>query len=311
MEKLPVKTTVIWPGSKNLSGLCKSIKATIDVGPPGKGRDVWIALGYLLNDKHLHALGFHDADIENYTREIPLRLLMPLTHPEMNFSFCKGFYARISNSEMHGRATRLLVAPLITLLEENGRTHAVNVISAMRYALAGEFAMTTELARKLPVPRDWGLEVGILSAVADKTPVESICQADLCDNYQHKHQTLSRDDASKGLNRMAVEITETLLRDVRAASQVSDLPERYARKALDMIPMYRADALANGLTYREDKEIEAINTFTDAVRVASERFGAAQGARYGLAPLPSWNEVEKMVPGLAARFREAVVKDNS
>jgi glucosyl-3-phosphoglycerate synthase len=303
LERLSINSAVVWPESDNLSAVLDGVRSSLDIGPSGKGRDVWIALGYILGRGGVYAVGLNDADVVTYTRELPIRLLAPLLHPDLSFDFSKGYYARVSGSSMAGRVTRLLVVPLVSVLVKQNFTPALRTIGAMRYALAGEFAMTTKLASAIPVPRDWGLEVGILSEVAGVVPFERICQADLCDNYEHKHQELHPQDTTRGLNRMAIEVTAALLREVDQAPE--NLASIYREQALTMIPKYRADALAGGLEYNEKKEREAVETFSMAVEKALELPGEAIPE-----PLPAWNAIEKMVPGLKEAIVEAVERDN-
>ncbi len=73
-----------------------------------------------------------------------------------------------------------------------------------------------------------------------------------------------------------------------------------------MIRKYRADALANGLEYDEKKEREAVETFARAVEKAI-------GLRKDEIPdpLPAWEEVDGIVPGLKEKIVEAVERDNS
>jgi glucosyl-3-phosphoglycerate synthase len=303
LGRLPMKSAVVWPESDNLLPVFNSARSSLDIGPPGKGRDVWIALGYILGRGNVHAVGLTDADVVTYTKELPMRLLAPLLHTDLSYDFCKGYYARVSGSHMAGRVTRLLVVPLVSILVKDNFTPALRTIGAMRYVLAGEFAVTTDLAARIPIPRDWGLEVGILSAVAKALSFDRICQADLCDNYEHKHQELHPQDTTRGLNRMAVEVTAALLREVDQTPE--DLTSAYREQALSMIPKYRTDALANGLEYDEEKEKEAVETFVRAVE-------KARGLKEDELPepLPAWKEVEEIVPGLMDAIVAAVEKDN-
>ena len=303
LDGLPMKTAVVWPESDSLSVVLGDIKNIIDIGPPGKGRDVWIAMGYILGRGGLHAVGLNDADVITYSRYLPLRLLAPLLHTELSYDFCKGYYARVSGNSMAGRVTRLLVVPLVSALVKRNFTPALRTIGAMRYALAGEFAMTLDLAGSIPIPRDWGLEVGIISAVAGILPFEKICQTCLCDNYEHKHQELHPENTSKGLNRMAVEVTAALLREAEQVPE--DLVKAYTDQAFSLIPRYRADALVNGLHYDADKEKEMIQTFATAVEKALglNEFEIPR-------PLPAWEEAEGIVPGLKEAIVKAVEKDN-
>ena len=81
LKRLPMKSAVVWPESDNLSAVFEAARPLLDVGPPGKGRDVWIALGYILGQGDVHAVALNDADVVTWTRELPLRLLAPLLHP--------------------------------------------------------------------------------------------------------------------------------------------------------------------------------------------------------------------------------------
>ncbi len=307
LEPLPMKNTVIWPEGPHLSTVLKEAEGFPDLGGPGKGRDVWIALGYLLAGDKLHSIGLHDADILTYTVEMPSRLLLPVSDPRLDFSFCKGYYARVTD-RLNGRVTRLLVAPLVIVLKRMFSSPLLDLLESLRYPLAGEFAMTSELARQLPIPRNWGLEIGILASVLRETGTKGICQSDICENYRHKHQELSSSDAHKGLNRMAVEVAQTLLSEISFPDlNKGNLSDEFAQEALGMIPRYRADALANGLIYDVQKEKEAIETFAGSIRKSLDNLerGVAAG------PLPSWSSTENLMPGFTDAIVEAVVKDSA
>ena len=64
--------------------------------------------------------------------------------------------------------SRLLVTPLIRALQKIlGRDVALlNFLDSFRYPLAGEVALHIDQARRLRVPLDWALEVGILAGAA-------------------------------------------------------------------------------------------------------------------------------------------------
>jgi len=90
---------------------------------------------------------------------------------------------------MHGRVTRLFVTPLIRSLKATlGPNEFLDYLDSFRYILAGEFSMDTELARRMRIPGDWGIEVGVLAEVQRNCAIRRICQVDLSDNYEHKHQ---------------------------------------------------------------------------------------------------------------------------
>src|SRR3972149_1505418 len=103
-------------------------------------------------------------------------------------------------TERDGSVTRFFVTPLLRSLERLlGHLPFLVYLDSFRYPLSGEFSMITDLARINRIPWDWGLEVGVLSEVFRNCSLRRICQVDLTDNYEHKHQDLSPDDPSKGL----------------------------------------------------------------------------------------------------------------
>ena len=114
---------------------------------------------------------------------------------------------------MHGRATRLLITPLLRSLKKIlGDIPLLEFLDSFRYPLAGEFSMDVDLARINKIPGDWGLEVGVLAEVYRNCATRRVCQVDIADNYEHKHQALSRDDASKGLLKMCIDVCKSIFR---------------------------------------------------------------------------------------------------
>ena len=72
-----------------------------------------------------------------------------------------------------------------------GPNPLLEFLDSFRYPLAGECAMTTDLARSTRIPSDWGLEVGMLAEVYRNCSLKRICQVELVENYDHKHRELS------------------------------------------------------------------------------------------------------------------------
>ena len=64
-------------------------------------------------------------------------------------------------------------------------------LDSFRYILAGEFSMRADLARINRIPGDWGLEMGVLAEVYRNCSLRRICQVEITDFYEHKHQPLS------------------------------------------------------------------------------------------------------------------------
>ncbi len=292
--------TVLWMGSERIQSLLRMLdERNLSAGPDGKGRSCWLSYGYLLAKGDCDLIALHDCDILNYDRHLLARLCYPVANPNLGFEFCKGFYARITD-RMHGRATRLFITPLIRAL--NGMVSGapfLEFLDSFRYALAGEFAMKTKLARVNRIPGDWGLEVGVLAEVFRNCSTARVCQVDLTDNYEHKHQSLSAEDPTRGLRRMAVDISKSLFRTMAGEGIVltrdhfRSLQVRYVRLAEDTINRYYADALLNGLCFDRHSEELAVATFAKSLHQAAEEFCVDP---LGPPQIPNWNRVLSAIP---------------
>lgn len=308
-------TRIIWNDGPRLQKIYSHLRqAHLDVGDNGKGRSCWIAYGYVLASGRSKIIALHDCDIVNYSREILARLCYPVADLRLDFVFSKGYYARVSD-RMHGRVTRLLVWPLVEALESLLGCHPfMRYLESFRYPLAGEFCMMSDLARNNRIPGDWGLEVGVLAEVFRNYSAKRVCQVDLCDTYEHKHQSLSAEDPEKGLMRMTVDIAKTLFRTLAAEGAVLSggafrtLQAQYVRTAEDSLARYRADAIINGLEFDIHGEEEAVDAFAHGVRLAAESFLVDP---LGTPPIPNWNRVNAAIPEIYSELEEAVELDNS
>jgi len=283
-------------------------------GQEGKGKSAWMAYGYILASGKADVIALHDCDILTYSRDLLARLVYPVVNPNLGYEFCKGFYARISD-KMHGRVTRLLVTPLIRSLEKIlGYLPLLVFFDSFRYPLAGEFSMITDLARVNRIPADWGLEVGVLAEVYRNTAVRRVCQVDLADNYEHKHQALSAGDPEKGLMKMAVDICKSLLRTLASEGVIFSegllrtLIVTYQRTAQDMLKRFEDDSAINGLYFDRNQESAAVDAFTEALKIAGQTIIEVP---LGLPLIPSWNRVTSAVPDLLERIQAAVLEDNA
>ncbi len=306
---------VIWNEGARIGALFQRLKDNgLDAGPAGKGRACWMAYGYVLARGQGQLIGLHDCDIVNYNRELLARLFYPVANPNLDFEFCKGFYARYTN-KLHGRVTRLFVTPFVRTLEEIlGYTPFLSYLDSFRYPLAGEFAMDAELARVNRIPADWGLEVGVLAEVFRNCSVKRVCQVDLVENYEHKHQGLSGEDPQKGLMRMSVDIAKAMFRILAAEGAVfSDggfrtIQTKYVRTAEDTIGRYHADAMINGLEFDRHEEEVAVQAFARAIALAGEDYLRDP---LGIPLIPNWNRVVAALPDFFTQLELAVEEDNS
>jgi glucosyl-3-phosphoglycerate synthase len=312
-ERLP-QVTILWNDGPRLQALYDQLAyAGLPADFDGKGRAVWIACGYVLAQGGCDVIAVHDCDITTYQSELLTRLCLPVAHPDLGFQFAKGYYARLAGAEMYGRVTRLFVAPLIRALESvAGRTPLLSYLEGFRYPLAGEFAMTADLARQLPMQGDWALEIGMLADVYRRCRPDAICQTELCTRYDHKHQALG-DGFETGLLKMCVDIARSLLTALAdeglelPRSGWRDLAAAYRSAADDLVRRYRADAAVNGLRYALARESRHIESFAEALATACERHAAKV-----MAPLlPSWERVMAAFPHFGAWLTDAVELDGS
>jgi glucosyl-3-phosphoglycerate synthase len=241
------------------------------------------------------------------------RLVYPVAHPRLGFDFCKGYYPRYSK-QLHGRVMRLLLTPLVRSLKSIlGPQPFLVYLDTFRYPLAGEFSLDLDLVRRNRIPADWGLEVGLLADVFRNSAAKSICQAELCENYEHKHQELSIRDPEKGLNKMAIDIAKSIFRTMAAEgikldSGVFDtLLSAYLRHAEDAIRHYAADAAINGFEFDRHEEEVAVNMFVRSIRNAARTFLENP---LGSLLIPNWNRVQSALPDFLHELREAVRLDN-
>jgi glucosyl-3-phosphoglycerate synthase len=313
-SELPQKTTIIWQEGPRVSSLYKAIEeAGLHVGQQGKGKGVWMSYGYILAEQNFHTIALHDCDILTYNRELLARLCYPVTNPNLNYSFCKGYYSRITD-RMHGRVTRLLFTPLIRSLQKIIGHHPLLIFfDSFRYALAGEFSMDVDMARSTRIPGDWGLEVGMLAEVYRNTSLRRVCQVDISENYDHKHQVLSPDDASLGLHKMSVDICKSIFRTLESEGIVfsegffKTLVATYVRTAQDMLKRYEDDAAVNSLFFDRHAESLAVETFTDGIRIAARKITEDP---LGVPLISSWDRVTSALPGILDDISAAVVADN-
>ncbi len=308
------RANILWTDGPHASALLADLnEAGLAVSVPGKGRAVWMAFGYLLGDTRLKAFVLHDCDIINYDREILVRLCLPMAHPGLDFDFCKAYYARCTN-QLYGRVVRLLVFPLLrALMSVVGYDEFLVFLNSFRYPLAGEFAITSTLARSNRIPSDWGLEVGTLAEVFRNTSLKRCCQIDLGRLYEHKHQTLSVREPDQGLMKMASDILISIFRTLASRGVVFQpghfvtLRSAYLRTAQDAIRQYHADAAVNSLVYDRHTEEEAVEGFSQRITVVGQEFFDEPS---GAEAMPTWTRVMAAFPNFPQRLREAARLDD-
>jgi glucosyl-3-phosphoglycerate synthase len=114
--------------------------------------------------------------------------------------------------------------------------------------------------------------------------------------------------------KMAVDIAKAMFRILAAEGVKFDggtmrtLRINYVRTAEDTIARYGADAMINGLRFDRHEEETAVETFAEALKLASEEFFTDP---LGTPPLPNWNRVSSALPTFLDALDEAVEADNA
>ena len=315
-SELPQNFRVLWNDGPRLRAIDAEL-AELGLAPkePGKGRNVWYCMGYVLASGLAESVALHDCDILTYHREQLARLIYPVANPLFNYEFCKGYYARVANRQINGRVSRLLVTPLIRALKHVfGENQYLNYLDSFRYILAGEFSFRKDVLNDIRIPSDWGLEIGVLSEMHRNYANNRLCQVDIADVYDHKHQDLSLEDQAAGLSRMSIDISKALFRKLATQGHVFNqetfrtLKATYFRIALDFVETYRNDAIMNGLNFDIHAEEQAVEMFARNIMDA----GSAFLDRPMETPfIPSWNRVVSAVPNIFERIAEAVEQDHA
>jgi len=310
MNALPQKVSIIWidaPGVQDVLHAMEDIG--LFVGEPGKGQAVWLAYGYILGSAEFSVIAVHDCDILSYDRGLLARLVYPALNRNLGLEFVKGYYARVTD-RMYGRVTRLFITPVVrALIQLLGHQPFLTYVDDFRYPLAGEVAMTSDLARLIRIPGGWGLEVATLAEVYRNVNPKRICQVDLADIYEHKHQPLSQGDPGAGLMKMCVDISKSIFHTL-ASEGISfgeglfrSLHAAYLRHAQDTIRKCAGDAVLNGLIYDRHKEGLAVETFAQALQIGGEEFKSKPS---GTSEIPNWSRVADALPDIHDRLVEVV-----
>ncbi|MBK1790987.1 hypothetical protein [Persicirhabdus sediminis] len=313
-SRLPQDHQLLWNDGPRLQAIDKLLqKHNLAPTELGKGRNVWYCFGYIHASKKVKAVALHDCDITTYKRDMLAKLVYPVVHPGCSFQFSKGYYARVANNKINGRVTRLLVTPLLRSLKKVlGHGDFLEYLDSFRYPLAGEFAMRSSVVRDIRIPNDWGLEMGVLSEMKRSYSENQICQVEIADTYDHKHQDLSPADAAKGLNKMSGDIAKSLYRKLAIEGQIFStetfrtIKATYYRTALDAIEQYASSAYLNGIEYDRHQEQSAVEAFAQSILTAGNDFLDIPMATPFM---PSWTRVSAAIPEIKEMLTEAVEED--
>lgn len=312
--ELPQHHRVLWNDGPRLRALDAELQEQgLAPEEEGKGRNVWYCLGYILATDKVEAIALHDCDIVTYNRSLLARLIYPMANPQFSYQFAKGYYPRIAEGNFNGRVTRLLITPLLQSLQQVcGDSDYLSYLDGFRYPLAGEFSFRKGVIPDIRMPSDWGLEMGTLSEMFRNYSNNKLCQVDIAEVYDHKHQDISVDDRAKGLSKMSIDICKLIYRKMAVMGTVFSkevfrtLKASYFRNALDFVERYKNDAIINGLDLDVHKEEEAVELFAENIIAAGKNFLSSPHEKPFI---PSWSRVRSAIPDIYERLIEAVEED--
>lgn len=252
---------------------------------PGKGTNVWSAFRLLCEEARAAVIAVQDCDVASFRRQDLARLCYAIAEPRLGYAFAKMYYSRATD-RLYGRVSRLFFAPLLqAIVRISGHLPLVDFLNSFRYPLAGECAMTREVAADLPLSSGWGLEAAMLCEVFRQIDPRAVCQVDAGSGYDHKHQP-----ASSALAAMCGEIAGVLLAQLEREGLGIDAAFRgallsaYRREAALAVRRSANLALINGLPFDAENEAAIVEAFSAALAGASAPSAAI---------LPSWNTIAR------------------
>jgi glucosyl-3-phosphoglycerate synthase len=152
----------------------------------------------------------------------------------------------------------------------------------------------------------------VLSEMHRNHSTNRLCQVDIADRYDHKHQDLSADDATRGLSKMSIDIAKAMYRKLAIQGETFSLEKvrtvkaTYYRVALDFVETFEADASMNGLRFDRHAEEQAVELFAaNVVQAGIEFLENPMDVPF----IPPWNRVASAVPDVLDELRDAVERD--
>jgi glucosyl-3-phosphoglycerate synthase len=309
-HKFEVPCEIVWCNKPEVENILKELKKKgLDLTAcNGKGKDLWIATG--IASLELYALAIHDADILSYTGALPTKLLYAIVEPSLDFSFAKGYYARINleKKKIYGRVFRLFISPVIDALQKKlgHRSDFLRYLKSFSYALSGEIAIYSDLALNLRIPGDWGLELGMLAELYRNVSTKRICEVDL-GFFDHDHKDMGQGTllktAQDGFITLLRNLTETEGIDISEPFLLS-LQVTYRRFAQDRIRQYNADAICNGLDFDRHEEETSVEALSQIILDAGKLYMSNPTS----AQLPDWLRTISALPDARERLRDAAIE---
>jgi glucosyl-3-phosphoglycerate synthase len=256
--------------------------AGFNFSEPGKGKNMFLSFGIAIA-LGAQSIGLIDADIRSFRRIQLDRLLYPVV--ALNYDFSKAYYSRLKERQFYGRVKRLLLDPLLLSLkrkfadtkQQEKMLNLIEFLLGFNYQLSGEVAFHVDLLKKMRFATNWGVEIFTLIEVYRKA--SSTAQVMFSEEpFDHKHQEVSVEDRTKGLNRMGIDIVTTLMNAliIEEGLEISntffrDLSITYQALAEEQVKKYSDDASFSNLNYDRDTEEYLLkNVFRNSILEAGE-----------------------------------------
>ena len=271
-----------WNDGPGFKGIYEQLNdAGFNFSEPGKGKNMFLSFGIAIA-LGAHSIGLIDADIRSFKQVQLDRLLYPVV--ALNYDFSKAYYTRLRERQFYGRVKRLLLDPLLLSLKrkfadtkQEKMLGLIEFLLGFNYQLSGEVAFHVDLLKKMRVATNWGVEIFTLIEVYRKA--SSAAQVMFSDEpFDHKHQDVSAEDRTKGLNRMGIDIVTTLMNAliIEEGLEISDtffrdLTITYQALAEEQVKKYSDDASFSNLKYDRDTEEYLVKTvFKNSILEAGE-----------------------------------------
>ena len=172
-----------------------SVNTVNDVYGPGRGKGnaLWATVAASTGD----FIVWCDGDVTSAAPSWVAALLMPmLLGEDDDVSLVKASYHRPTDNGGGGRTTELVARPLLSLFMPE--------LTGLHQPLGGEFAGRRTVMEQIPFVQGWGVEIAMLTDVAERFGAGAIAQVDVGERV-HRHQPLEK------LGVQAAEVSATLL----------------------------------------------------------------------------------------------------
>ncbi len=283
ITKYKIKNHLIqWNNGPGFDSIYQKLNAAgFNIQEPGKGKNMFLSFGIAIAHG-AESIGLIDADIRTFKRVQLDRLFYPVV--VLNYDFSKAYYSRIMDKALYGRVKRLLLDPLLLSLKrkftesrEEKMLRLIDFLLGFNYQLSGEVVFHVDLLKKMRFATNWGVEIFTLIEVYRKASMSAQVMFSK-EPFDHKHQDVSEDDRTRGLNRMAIDIVTTLMNAlvIEEGLEITDtffrdLAITYQAVAEEQIKKYSDDASFSNLRHdRDAEEFMVRNVFRNSILSAGE-----------------------------------------